>query len=131
MQFIHKQQKRKIAILVFVFCSVILFSFSVNSNYVNAQASNSGTGDFSIQPFGPTSFTELLNVIITWIFNIAIPIAMIMIIWAGLTMLTAGGKPANYEKGKKMLGYAIAGLVVIFIGKGFISLVKSILELGQ
>ncbi len=93
-----------------------------------------GTGttkDFSLQPYGPKSFTDLLNVIITWIFNIAIPVAVIMIIWAGLTMLTAGGNPSKFEKGKKMLGYAVAGLAIIFIGKGFISLIKSILELGQ
>lgn len=100
-------------------------------NGIKGGAGGSSTTDFSLQPYGPKSFTNLLNVIITWIFNIAIPIAVIMIIWSGLLMLTAGAKPAQYEKGKKMLGWAVLGLAVIFIGKGFISLIKSILELSS
>ena len=85
--------------------------------------------NFSLQPYGPPDLATLVNAIASWIFKIAIPIGVIVILWAGITMLTSGGNPGKIEKAKKMLGYAIAGLVVIFIGRGFISLIKSILEL--
>lgn len=93
---------------------------------------NSGAGngqDFSLEPYGPRDFSELVNSIIKWIFNLAIPVAVIMILWAGLRMLTAAGNPTTFKKGQDILKYAVIGLVIIFIGKGFISLIKSILEM--
>lgn len=80
-------------------------------------------------PIGINTFQELVNVIGTWIFNLAIPIAVIIIIYAGVLMLTAGGNPGNFKKGMDALKYAVIGLAVVLIGKGFVSLIKSILSL--
>lgn len=100
-----------------------------------------GTGNQGVQgtnynfelkpPIAIPSFVELINAIGRWIFNLSIPIAVIIIIYAGIKMLISQGEPAKVTKAKDMLRYAIWGLVVIFIGKGFISLVKSILQLGS
>lgn len=80
-------------------------------------------------PIGINTFGELVDVIGTWIFNLAIPIAVIIIIYAGILMLTAGGNPSRFQKGSKALWYAVLGLAVVFIGKGFVTLIQSILSL--
>lgn len=88
-----------------------------------------GSYNFEIQPYGPKDFTELINTIAKWIFNLSIPIAVIMIIFAGIKMLISQGNPGEFDKAKQALFKIVIGLAVIFIGKGFITLIKSILEL--
>lgn len=88
------------------------------------------TQNFEIpNPIGINTFQELVNVIGTWIFNLAIPIAVIIIIYAGVLMLTSGGNPTQFQKGTKALWYAVLGLAVVLIGKGFVTLIQSILSL--
>lgn len=81
-------------------------------------------------PIAADNFIDLVKIIGQWIFNLAIPIAVIMILYAGFLWLTAGARPANVAKAKTVFWYAILGLVIIFIGQGFLTLIKSILELG-
>lgn len=88
------------------------------------------TRNFDIpNPIGINTFQELVNVIGRWIFNLAIPIAVIIIIYAGVLMLTSGGDPGRFKKGMSALKYAVIGLAIVLIGKGFVSLIKSILSL--
>ncbi len=82
-----------------------------------------------LNPIGVENFQDLINIIGRWIFNLAIPIAVIIIIYAGVLMLTAGGVPAQFQKGAKALWYAVLGLAVVLIGKGFVTLIQSILSL--
>ncbi len=42
------------------------------------------------------------------------PFAVIMLLWGGILMITAGGDSGQLEKGKKYLTWAIIGLVVAF-----------------
>jgi len=93
-------------------------------------AGGGGTNVFNLEnPIGVENFQDLINIIGKWIFNLAIPIAVIIIIYAGVLMLTAGGVPARFQKGAKALWYAVLGLAVVLIGKGFVTLVQSILNL--
>lgn len=80
-------------------------------------------------PIGVTNFQDLVNIIGKWIFNLAIPIAVIIIIWAGVLMLTSGGDPGRFKKGTTALWYAVIGLAIVLIGKGFVTLIQSILNL--
>ncbi|MFH1231187.1 MAG: pilin [Planctomycetota bacterium] len=76
------------------------------------------------------TIVDVIKVIINWIRNIAIPIAVGMIIWGGIMYLTAGPFPKNVDKAKNIIKYAVLGLAIIFIGSGFITLIQSILTLG-
>ncbi len=90
------------------------------------------TQKFEIRnPIGVENFQDLINIIGKWIFNLAIPIAVIIIIYAGVLMLTSGGQPARFQSGAKALWYAVIGLAVVLIGKGFVTLVQSILSLRK
>ncbi len=102
---------------------------TTNANCV-AGGGGGSTNVFNLEnPIGVTNFQDLINIIGKWIFNLAIPIAVIIIIYAGVLMLTAGGVPAQFQKGAKALWYAVLGLAVVLIGKGFVTLIQSILNL--
>ena len=80
-------------------------------------------------PLNVDSIEGLAQAIGKWLFRLAIPIAVIMILYSGLMFLTAGIKPDNFNEGKKILTWTIIGLSVMLIGRGFISLITSILQL--
>ena len=81
-------------------------------------------------PLEAKNFLELIDVLATWLFNLAIPVAVVMIVYAGVIFLTSRGDPAKVTKAKQILLYAVVGLAIILIGKGFITLIESILNLG-
>ena len=91
---------------------------------------SSGSQSFEIRnPLEVDNLQDLVNIIGRWIFNLAIPIAVIMIIYAGGLMLTSGGNPKRFGDGMTTLRYAVIGLAIILIGKGFVSLIQSVLNL--
>ena len=79
---------------------------------------------------GVTDFATLVRVIAQWIFNLAIPIAVAMIVYAGILFLTSAGDTSKVTKARQVLMYAVIGLAIILIGSGFITLIQSILQLG-
>ncbi|PIR42100.1 MAG: hypothetical protein COV30_00140 [Candidatus Yanofskybacteria bacterium CG10_big_fil_rev_8_21_14_0_10_37_15] len=79
---------------------------------------------------GADDLSGLIKIIAQWIFNLAIPIAVIMIIYSGVLFLTAQGNSQQVTKAKDVLKWAVVGLAIILIGSGFVTLIKSILELG-
>jgi hypothetical protein len=106
-------------------------SCTTNSDCAVTGGATGGTSQkFELKnPIGIDNFQDLIAIIGTWIFNLAIPVAIIIIIYAGIMMLTAGANPKNFEKGKDALKYAVIGLAIVLIGKGFVSLIQSILNL--
>lgn len=71
--------------------------------------------------------TDILGIIANFIFNLGVPVAVIIIIYGGIMMLISGGKPAQYQKGINALKYAVYGLAILLVGKGFFSLIKTFL----
>jgi len=93
-----------------------------------------GTEDKSVSlefknPLAANDFRELIDALLSWIFWLSIPIAVIIIIYAGIVMAGSGGNPEKFGHGKKILLWAVIGLAVIFIGRGFIALIESVLNL--
>lgn len=76
---------------------------------------------------GAENILDLLALIANFIFNLGVPVAVIIIIISGIRMLVSGGKPAAYQKGVDGLKWSIVGLAVLLIGKGFFSLIKTFL----
>jgi hypothetical protein len=83
---------------------------------------------FSIQnPIAAKDFQSLLKQITDAIRNIAIPVAVIMILWSGFNFLTAAGNPTKITKARGILMYTAIGLAIVFIGGGFVDFIQSIL----
>ncbi|MBI4158306.1 MAG: hypothetical protein HY505_01640 [Candidatus Yanofskybacteria bacterium] len=81
-------------------------------------------------PLLANNLLELIDVLATWLFNLSIPIVVVMIVYAGVMFLTSRGEPARVTKARQILLYAVVGFAIILIGKGFITLIESILNLG-
>ncbi len=79
---------------------------------------------------GPSDPFDLINIASQWIFNISIPLAVMFILYAGFLMLTAGPNPANVKKARSIITNVVLALAIIFIGRGFITLIRSVIELG-
>ena len=82
-------------------------------------------------PLAANDLRELVDALLSWIFWLSIPTAVIIIIYAGIVMAGSGGNPEKFGHGRKILLWAVVGLAVIFIGRGVIALIESILKLGK
>lgn len=56
------------------------------------------------------------NVISFILLGLAMPFAVVMILWGGILMVTGAGNSSQLEKGKGYLTWAIIGLIVAFAG---------------
>ena len=95
-------------------------------------AASQGTG-FSIpNALGSNSdLGQIITNVANGIMQLAIPVAAGLYIYAGVTYLLAGAKPELVSRAKKTFWYTTIGLIVIFIGGGFVDLIKSVLQLGS
>lgn len=73
-------------------------------------------------PLKAKTFNELINNIINFIFTLALAIAPVMIIIAGLLFVTSAGSPGQIETAKKIILYTLIGFVIILMAKGLINL---------
>jgi len=82
-------------------------------------------------PLGTTDITTLFSKLSTALLDIAVPIAVIMYIWAGVLLLVSNGNPQRVSRAKEILKFTTIGLVIIFIAGGLVDLIRSILNAGQ
>ena len=81
----------------------------------------------SIPNYGPTSFPILLGNIVKYASGLVATLAVIMIVIAGIVYLTSGGG-ARMETAKKILVYAVAGIVIALAASGIVSTITSIIK---
>ena len=73
-------------------------------------------------PLKANTLWELLDAIIVFIFYLAVPIAVIMIIIAGFYFVTAAGEPNKITTAKQIILYTLIGLLIILCSTGLIKL---------
>jgi len=81
-------------------------------------------------PPGPTTPEQLIGIIETianWMFAILLAVALIFILMAAFQFLTSGGDPMRVEKARMNLLYAVIGIAVAFLARGFVALVRLVL----
>ena len=71
-----------------------------------------------------TSLTDLILKIITLILNIILLLAVVAIIIAGIYLITSNGEETQKEKAKKIIYYAIAGIVVVLLSRSIVIFVN-------
>lgn len=77
-------------------------------------------------PLKANSFQELILNIVDFLFNLAIPIMALMIIWGGFLFVTATGKEESIRQGKQLILWAVIGFIVILLAKGLIAFLQNI-----
>lgn len=62
---------------------------------------------------GISAFVGLIKGIIDYLLTIIVPsVAILMFVWAGFVIMTAGGSTTRFEKGKKIIIAALVGVVI-------------------
>lgn len=77
-------------------------------------------------PIKATSFGELINGLLTFLWWIALALVPLMIVIAGFYFVTAAGDPAKVEKAKGIILYTVIGFIIILLARGFVELLKQI-----
>lgn len=77
---------------------------------------------------GKDSVTELIKNVTTLAASIAGGIAVLMIIWGAYQYFTAYGNEEKAQGGKKIITWAIIGLIVIILAKIIVEAIFSIVR---
>lgn len=90
---------------------------------------NGGNGGiFRLEnPLEAKSFEELSNRLISFIFNIAVVLAPLMIIIGAAFLITSGGDPKKVTTGKTIIIYTLIGLAIVLLAKGIMVMIEEIL----
>lgn len=69
-----------------------------------------------------------VNSVINWLFAILLIVAVIFILLAGFSFVTASGDPAKVGVARNYVLYALIGVAVAFLAKGLVYLVGAIVN---
>jgi hypothetical protein len=71
----------------------------------------------------PEFFIKIMNILLLLIGMLSV----VMIIFGGFIMITSGGAPTQITKGKSIVTWAVAGLVVALLAFSIISIVQNLI----
>ena len=87
----------------------------------------SGTTSVTIaNPISTDDFTELVTNFLQWLLGIAGSIALLMLIYGGITYITSAGDQQKAETGKKIVMWTLFGLIIILASYSIIRVVEDI-----
>ncbi len=78
-------------------------------------------------PLGYDTFGELIHAIISFIRNVALMIAPIIFIIAGLMYYFAGGNPEKAKTATNMIKWTLIGLAIILVANGITAVITDIM----
>ena len=90
-----------------------------------------GGTNATLPQLGPKSIPILIAKIADFLITLAIPLAVLMIIWAGFMFVTAQGDTSKISKAKKNLLYTIIGVLVILASKVLVVYIQEALTGGK
>lgn len=88
---------------------------------------NSGGGLVLQNPFGSDSLLGIIRNITGWLIALAIPIASVMILYAGYQIMFAAGDAKKVQGAYKTITYSLVGLAIIVLAWAFVGLLRQIL----
>jgi len=78
-------------------------------------------------PLGTESFIDLINRVIDFLLKVAVPLAALVILYAGFLFLTAGGNEERVKSAKRAFLWAVVGIIILMIARGMVTLIKTII----
>jgi len=133
----HKKIFRavRLAFMVLIFIAVFFApTFRASADDLAASTPGAGFGGTNPQSVGlvnPLSCDNLgcvADAVINFLLDIAFVLVSIMALIGGFQMMTAGGNPEKFTKGRNTLYYAVIGFAVVLVAKGAASIIKSIIK---
>lgn len=110
------------------------FNNSPPSNSFNSTppANSFNNSGFTLEnPLNVDSFCELLSALFSVVATIAIPVAVVFVVYAGLKFVLARGNPGKLQEANKNLKYTLIG-IALFFGAWFLAQViaNTLVQLG-
>lgn len=103
---------------IIIFLAVVFFAFPLIMHGATVEVPN---------PLPVKSFPELINLIVNFVLKVALAVAPIVFLYAGITFYTAQGDPSKAKKAFEIIKFAIIGLVLILIASGITSVIKDVM----
>jgi len=72
------------------------------------------------------SIVELVETLVNWFFWILMAVAVFMLLFAAFNWLTSAGNEEKVTSARKMLIWAIVGIIIALISKGLIEVIKNL-----
>ena len=88
-------------------------------------------GDAQTAGLPNTSIYDIILSALQYLLGIVGILAIVMIVFAGIMYMASTGEEEQIEKAKKMLTYAIVGLVIALLGLVVVSAIFTILGVGD
>lgn len=107
-----------------------LFLISLGILCMGFQISLAQDGVTIPNPLGMSDIFTLLDRIMGFIFLFSIPVAIIMLMYAGFMYMTSAGNPKNIPNVSKIIQYTLIGFIIVLLAKGIIYVVKDVLTNG-
>jgi len=79
----------------------------------------------TIQPPITGGLKELIERIWHYIYWISFPIATLVIIWAGLMLITSSGNEKQIKHAKDLIMYVLIGFLTIILAQGVVNLIET------
>ena len=70
---------------------------------------------------------QTLNKVLNWVFTILLVFAALMIVVAAFYFVTAAGNPETLTKGREFVIYAMVGVLVALLARGFVWIVQKMI----
>lgn len=106
---------------ILIFVALIILSFAFSSSF--SMTVDAATIE---NPIEHETFDALLGAFTSWIVNIGLALAPLVIVYGGFLHITAAGNPEQASKGKKLILYAVIGLIVVLLAGSLIDIIKDI-----
>jgi magnesium-transporting ATPase (P-type) len=78
-------------------------------------------------PLTSGDLEDIIENLIDFIFTIAFVLAPLMVIYAGLLFMTAGGNASKIEQAKNIIIWTLIGLIIVLLARGLIAIIKQLL----
>jgi len=104
-----------------------IIAFSLVFLFAGVLSVSTATG---VTPAGPKSLTEIttiVNKIVVWFQGIVLALGVMMIAWAGLTWMLAGGDAEKLKEARQRLIWGLVGIGVALFAGGAQVFIKSII----
>jgi len=88
-----------------------------------AQLTNEGLDDITGSSIGSGDLKEAITTIIQYVLGFVGLIAVVVIVIAGVRFIISSGEEGEKEKAKKMIIYALIGLVIILLAEAIVNFV--------
>lgn len=116
--------------LAAVSTSATIFMFSTVPAMAQLISPTDQPGRLAEATGGQGSFRDLLLTFLNFFLGFLGIVAVMMVIYGGILYVTAAGNQENIDKGKKIIMYAIVGIVIILLSFALVNTLLSGLGAG-